>query len=74
MNQPGYLRETAAAEHLQKRFGFGAVRTLRKLRCVGGGPTFRRVGRMIVYEPAALDAWAMSRMSGPMRSTSDVAA
>jgi hypothetical protein len=68
-----YLREQAAADYLRKRFGFGAKRTLSKLRCIGGGPAFRKVGRLVIYAPDELDAWARSRMSAPMRSTSDAA-
>jgi hypothetical protein len=74
VNTQEYLRETAAADYLRSRFGFGARRTLSKLRCVGGGPAFRKIGRMVVYDPGDLEAWARSRMSAPMRSTSDVAA
>jgi predicted DNA-binding transcriptional regulator AlpA len=32
---------------------------------------FRKIGRLVVYAPSDLDAWAASRMSAPMASTSD---
>ncbi|MBI1867078.1 MAG: hypothetical protein HYS06_02065 [Methylocystis sp.] len=69
-----FLRPCDAAEYLRGRYGHGSARTLAKLRSVGGGPEFRRIGRIVVYDPAALDRWAQSRMSRPMRSTSDKAA
>lgn len=50
-----------------------APRTLAKLRCVGGGPSFRRFGRRIVYERGELARWARSRLSPSFTSTSTVA-
>jgi predicted DNA-binding transcriptional regulator AlpA len=46
-----------------------AKATLVKLRCVGGGPQFRRLGRAVIYERADLEAWV--RTHGKQRSTSD---
>ena len=72
--QPPFLRRHEAARYLKSRFGFGTSRTLAKLACVGGGPPFRKVGsRIVLYEPAALDAWALSRISGPKQHTSEAA-
>ena len=45
--------------------------TLRKLRCVGNGPTFAKFGRQVVYREDWLREWVLSRMSLPMRSTSE---
>ena len=51
-----------------------AAATLNKLRVVGGGPAFRKVGsKHIAYEEAALDAWAQGLISGPLNSTSEAA-
>jgi hypothetical protein len=47
--------------------------TLAKYAVIGGGPVFRRIGRVPLYSTDDLDAWVQSRLSGPMRSTSDVA-
>jgi hypothetical protein len=44
--------------------------TLAKLRCVGGGPQFRRFGRKILYDPDHLLNWAVSKTSKPLSSTS----
>lgn len=66
-----YLRPPQAATFLQDNFGFGATRTLAKLRVRGGGPPFRKIGRLVVYDPNDLADWAGSKLSGPRRSTSD---
>ena len=56
---------------------YGLVRspaTLAKLRVVGGGPEFRKDGlKTVVYEETALDRYAESRISRPLRSTSEAA-
>jgi len=44
---------------------------LAKLACLGGGPEFRKAGPAALYEPAALDAWALGKIGGPQKSTSD---
>ena len=68
-----YLRRDKAAEYLQRNWGFGAVDTLASLATRGGGPRFRKLGRFPVYAEADLDAWAESRLSGPVSSTSELA-
>ena len=35
--------------------------TLDKLRCFGGGPTYLKLGRVVVYPKADLDAWLEER-------------
>lgn len=45
-----------------------APSTLAKMRCLGGSPTFLRLGRKIVYCRADLDAWLTARRAV---STSD---
>lgn len=61
-----YLSETEAAKR-----GRVSPKYLKKLRCVGGGPTFIKVGggRRVIYDAADLDQW----MAGSkFRSTSEV--
>ena len=65
------LRPPAAAAYLRGKYGFGAKRTLDKLRVIGGGPLYRRFGRMILYDIESLDAWATARLGPLQRSTSD---
>ena len=50
-----------------------AAATLSKWRCVGGGPSFRRYGRKIVYGAEDLMTWAENRLSRPMSNTSEQA-
>lgn len=51
-----WLRTPAAAEYCGL-----AQPTLETLRTRGGGPTFARVGKAIVYCRADLDAWLAAR-------------
>jgi hypothetical protein len=71
MHPTQYLRRKDAAQYLKSKYGYGSARTLAKLACLGGGPIFRKVGRFILYTAADLDAWALSKISGPLASTSD---
>lgn len=65
-------RPPEAAEFLRDLIGIGSTKTLAKLRCVGGGPRFVRIGsRMIAYPEDGLREWAASRVSRPLASTSD---
>ena len=60
---PRWLRVKAAAAHLKL-----GVSTMNKWRLTGGGPPFSRLGTIIVYDVADLDAWASARR---VRSTSE---
>jgi hypothetical protein len=71
MDSPKYFRPAQAAALLRENLGFGAVRSLAKLRCIGGGPNFHRAGRLILYSEDDLLSWARSRLTGPHRSTSE---
>jgi hypothetical protein len=68
------LRRKAASHYLLETHGLErAPSTLAKLAVIGGGPTFRRAGRVPLYSPEDLDAWAESLLGPPMRSTSEAA-
>ena len=69
-----YLRRDKAAQYLQRQYGAFTLGTLEKLASTGGGPKFRKLGRFPVYTPEDLDAWALSRMSKVVSSTSELAA
>ena len=58
------LRTPEAAKHL----GLAAA-TLAKLRCVGGGPLFTKLGRAVVYTVDDLEKWVAAQ--GKRRSTCD---
>jgi hypothetical protein len=69
---PKYLRRSQASEYLESRWGIRCSKNyLAKLGVVGGGPPFRRRNRDVLYEPAALDAWAEAKISGPVNSTAE---
>jgi hypothetical protein len=71
MHPVQYLRRRAAGEYLKAKYGFGSEKTLAKLACLGGGPEFRKAGPTALYEPAALDVWALSKIGPAQKSTSD---
>jgi hypothetical protein len=70
-----FLRRKAASAYLYKIHGLErAPSTLAKLAVIGGGPVFRRINRVPLYSTDDLDEWVASKLSEPMRSTSDNAA
>jgi hypothetical protein len=48
-----------------------ASATLATLASRGGGPFYRRYGARVIYRWGDLLDWAQSRLSPPMRSTSE---
>ena len=58
-----YLTCDEAGAHLKL-----SPRTLEKMRTIGGGPRFRKLGRRVMYSLQDLEAWADSRTC---ESTSD---
>ena len=69
------LRRVEAAAYLFEKHGIRrAPATLAKLAVIGGGPVFRRAGRVPLYSPADLDEFAASITSAPVRSTSELPA
>jgi hypothetical protein len=67
-----FMRRPAAGAYLRAKYGHGSEKTLAKLACLGGGPEFHKSGsRTVVYTKKALDDWALARISGPRRSTSE---
>ncbi len=68
--EPGLDRKAAAA--FLKNQGYPVEpTTLAKLASVGGGPVFEKFGRKPLYTKPNLIAWVRSKLSGPLRSTSD---
>jgi len=41
-----------------------APKSLNKLRSLGGGPSFRRFGRRVLYRRSTFHAWLISQLSG----------
>ncbi|MGI8567651.1 MAG: helix-turn-helix transcriptional regulator [Methylocella sp.] len=73
MDDIGFLRRKDAAEYLLGKYGFGAERTLAKAVVTGDSPIFRKAGRAVLYRREDLDAWALSKIGAPQRSSSDAA-
>jgi len=68
------LRRNAASEYLHEVHGLDrAPSTLAKLAVVGGGPIFRRAGRIPLYTQDDLDEWVESKLGPRMHSTSELA-
>ena len=67
------LDERSATEFLWAECGVVfRPSTLRKRRCVGGGPPFFRAGRRVFYEPEPLRAWGFAQRSPNVNSTSEL--
>jgi hypothetical protein len=68
--QVQFLRRKDAAEYLKTRYGFCSASMLALLAHQGRGPAFRKASsRVVLYEPAALDEWALAQISEPRTST-----
>jgi hypothetical protein len=66
-------RRVAAAEYIQSRWGIPcAPKSLAKWAVTGGGPEFRKAGRIPLYPQDALDDWAQSKLGPRVRSTSEL--
>jgi hypothetical protein len=67
-----YLRRNAAAAYVREKHGVPcSPKTLAKQASVGGGPRYSLYGRIPLYAPADLDAYVQSKISKPVRSTSE---
>ena len=68
---PRYRRGDAARYLLEKHDVRCSERTLAKLAVIGGGPVLVYIGRYPFYPEDGLDAYAKSKISPPVRSTSE---
>jgi hypothetical protein len=69
---PDALLTRRAAAAALTAAGYPVARATLATRAVrGGGPPFRRFGRVPLYRWGDLLDWAEGRMSAPMRSTSE---
>ncbi len=60
---PEYLRRGPAAQYVRNKYGFGTEKTLAKEHSLGTGPAAFKAGRMVLYRPEDLDAWAQARIT-----------
>jgi hypothetical protein len=61
------------AQHITDHWFPCAPKTLAKLAVVGGGPPFRKAGRVPLYGEASTDAWAESKIGPLVHSTTELA-
>jgi hypothetical protein len=70
-----FLRRRQASIYLRETYGLGrSPSTLAKDAVIGSGPVFRRLNGVPLYSTSDLDEWVASKLSEPMRSTTDKAA
>jgi hypothetical protein len=62
-----------AAQYITDHFFPCSPKTLAKLAVVGGGPPFRKAGRVPLYGEASTDAWAESKIGPLVHSTTELA-
>lgn len=61
-----------ASDYLVTRWGIRRTpKTLAKLATIGGGPAYRKDGRLVLYAVADLDEWARARLAPSYTSTSE---
>jgi hypothetical protein len=66
------LLDTAAAAQWLAAHGIRrSPLTLRKLRCLGGGPPYRLLNGKPYYTEPDLIAWIEGRLSAPLRNSSE---
>jgi len=74
MHPAQYFRRKDAGEYLKSKYGFGSEKSLARMATQGGGPAFRKAGRLVLYEPSSLDDWANAKIGRLQQSTSDIGA
>jgi hypothetical protein len=68
-----HFRRVDAARYLRETYGIPcAPATLAKKAVVGGGPAYKLAGKFPIYAQDDLDAWAKSRLSERVSSTSEL--
>jgi hypothetical protein len=70
-----FRRRDSAAAYLTEKWGIPtSPRTLAKQACIGGGPAFRKAGRIPLYAEEDLDQYAREKIGPRVRSTSELPA
>ena len=66
-------RRDSAAAYLTEKWGIPtSPRTLAKQACVGGGPPFRKAGRVPLYADEDLDQYAREKLGPRVLNTSEL--
>jgi hypothetical protein len=66
------MTRAEAARYIAERWFPCSPKTLAKLAVVGGGPKFRKAGRIPLYAIEDLDAWASSKIGPRVSTTSEL--
>jgi hypothetical protein len=67
------MTRVETAQYISDHFFPCSPRTLAKLAVIGGGPPFRKAGRVPLYGEASTDAWAESKIGPLVHSTTELA-
>lgn len=68
-----FLRRRQAAAYVREKYNVPCSENwLAKLAVVGGGPTFRKCGRVPLYIEHDLDRWVIDRIGPKLSSTSEI--
>ena len=68
-----YMTRAEAAKYITDNWFPHSPKTLAKLAVIGGGPVFRKAGRVPIYIPSDCDDYARSKISQPVCSTAELA-
>jgi hypothetical protein len=72
---PQNLTTTQLTKYLREKYGVSRTpATLSTLACVGGGPPFRKDGRLRVYPILKADIWVEKQLSPIVSSTAELLA
>lgn len=72
-NGKRYMTRAEAAKYITDNWFPHSPKTLAKLAVIGGGPVFRKAGRVPIYMPSDCDDYARSKISQPVCSTAELA-
>ena len=73
-NDDHFLSRPQATKYLNDRGIQLGENFLGQAASRGGGPLYRRLGKQALYLRSDLDAWIDTKISRPLRSTSDLSA
>jgi hypothetical protein len=74
-SNPRPLRRNEGAAYIRDTYNLPCqASSLRTMACKGTGPAYRKGSRFPLYDVADLDAWAQSKLSPKVRSTSELTA
>jgi hypothetical protein len=67
------MTRAETAQYITEHWFPCSPKTLAKLAVIGGGPAFRKAGRVPLYSTVSVDGWAESRIGPLVRSTTELA-